>query len=99
MRGRSSAGKQSGDTLRKSKVVASQVIWLAGHGNARRCFIGPMTAAKSDSEACRVVIPGRELSERTMVRNCAPENLEIPGLVLSLSSGRALRGPVGTIPE
>src|SRR6185437_11734569 len=26
-------------------------------------------------------------------------NLEIPGLVRSLSSGRALRGPVGTIPE
>src|SRR6185437_7300927 len=36
---------------------------------------------------------------RTMVRNCAPENLEIPGLVRSLSSGSALRGPVGTIPE
>jgi len=34
-----------------------------------------------------------------MVRDCAPENLEIPGLVRSLSSGRALRGPVGIIPE
>jgi hypothetical protein len=30
------------------------------------------------------------------VRNCAPENLEILGLV---PSGRASRGPVVTIPE
>jgi hypothetical protein len=28
-----------------------------------------------------LVIPGRAQA-RTMVRNCAPENLEIPGLVL-----------------
>ena len=40
-----------------------------------------------------------DAERRTMVRNCTPENLEIPGLVRSLSSGRALLGPVRTIPE
>ncbi len=29
------------------------------------------------------------------MRNCASGNLEIPGSMRSLSSGRALRGPVG----
>gem|GEM_PF-6050992 len=37
---------------------------------------------RSNPDFFGVVIPGRERNERTMVRNCAPENLEIPGLVL-----------------
>jgi hypothetical protein len=35
-----------------------------------------------------LVIPGRERNERTMVRGCAPENLEIPGLVPALALKR-----------
>jgi len=34
-----------------------------------------------------------------MVRSHQPRHLEIPGSMLSLSSGRALRGPVGIAPE
>ena len=40
-----------------------------------------------------------DAKHRTTMRNCASENLEIPGLVRSLSSGGAKRRPVGTIPE
>jgi hypothetical protein len=36
---------------------------------------------------------------RPQMRNCASGNLEIPGSMRSLSSGRALRGPVGIAPE
>jgi hypothetical protein len=34
-----------------------------------------------------------------MVRQHQTRNLEIPGSMLSLSSGRASRGPVGIAPE
>jgi hypothetical protein len=34
-----------------------------------------------------------------MVRQHQTRNLEIPGSMRSLSSGRALRGPVGIVPE
>jgi len=46
-----------------------------GNGEGRHC------------EALRrnAVIPGREQSERTVVRNCAPENLEIPGSMLRIA--------------
>jgi hypothetical protein len=40
-----------------------------------------------DAAVLSFVIPGRELGERTMVRRCAPENLEIPGLVLTHHPG------------
>ena len=49
IRGRLGAGKQSGDTPRRSRAVASPVIWRVGHGNAKRYFIGPTTAANSEA--------------------------------------------------
>jgi len=36
---------------------------------------------------------------RPQMCNCTSGNLEIPGSMRSLSSGRALRGPVGIAPE
>ncbi len=45
------------------------------------------------------VIPGWCVSTRPQMCNCTSGNLEIPGSMRSLSSGRALRGPVGIAPE
>src|SRR5580700_10155289 len=45
------------------------------------------------------VIPGWCVSTRPQMCNCTSGILEIPGSMRSLSSGRALRGPVGIAPE
>ena len=45
-RARSNAGKRSAATCGKSSAIASRVTSPAGHGNARRCCIGLMTAGR-----------------------------------------------------
>jgi hypothetical protein len=59
------------------------------------------TRGTSDWGDAEGVIPGRECNERTMVRNCAPENLEIAGLVLTHHPGMttATRLPSAPRPE
>src|ERR1700681_264491 len=47
----------------------------------------------------RFAPPDDRLRTRPQMRNCASGNLEIPGSMRSLSSGRASRGPVGIAPE
>ena len=46
--GRSSAGRRSAGMCAKSRRTASRAISPAAGGSARRCCIGPMTAARSE---------------------------------------------------
>jgi hypothetical protein len=65
----------------------------AAHCSGRRCEpSGPREARPDDKlrEAIQDVSREsfrRDAQRRTMVRNCAPENLEIPGLVLAHHPG------------
>ena len=52
-RGRSSAGRRSAAMSRKFAAIASPAIRSAGRASARRCCIGPTTAASSDAQNCR----------------------------------------------
>jgi hypothetical protein len=62
---------------------------VIGHAFARPS-LGCLKSLKRRSNA-DAVIPGRAPAQT--------RNLEIPGSMRSLSSGRALRGPVGIAPE
>jgi hypothetical protein len=50
-RARSSAGKPCADTSAKWSGTASRATSPAGHGNVKRCCIGPTTAARSKAQA------------------------------------------------
>ncbi len=48
--GRSSAGRRCAGTSGRSSAIASAGTSSAARGSARRCCIGPMTAARSDAQ-------------------------------------------------
>src|ERR1700675_4399096 len=86
--------------------AAKTVITIAANIGSLACWRRRIVGTfRFGSEAClaqrdwccypfTAVIPGRPKGEPQMC-NCTSGNLEIPGSMRSLSSGRALRGPVG----